>query len=96
VTGGVAQSEFFCQYLANILENVVERSEVCSSSSVYGAAFLAGVGSKAWTKLEDLEKYRTNVRYFKPSSLNESSNNFFNRDDCLEWKKALEVYAEWE
>ncbi len=95
VTGGVVQSDFFCQYLANALENIIERSDKCSSSSVYGAAFLSGVGSKVWNELIELDKYRSNVKYFKPNLMNESS-SFFNRNDYLEWKKALEVYSGWD
>ena len=74
----------------------MERSSNCSTSSLYGAAFLAGIiGGKKWNNIEDLGKFRKNVEFFKPDSLNESSGNFYNKNDCMEWNQALQLYAEW-
>lgn len=66
ISGGVSQSNFFCQYLSNLLEFPIERSETSSTSSTFGAAFLAGLGAKVYNSISDLEKFRRKVEIFKP------------------------------
>lgn len=95
VSGGVAQSDFLCQYLANLLDYTIEKSDVSSSTSLYGAAFLSGIGAKIWNQVEDLTKYRRNVKYFKPNTINETVNNFYNKNDINKWCDALKIYTDW-
>lgn len=90
LSGGVAKSDFVCQYLAYLFQEKVERSLTSSSTSLYGAAFLAGIGSKIWTKVEDLVKFRENVTTFRSKS--ETNLNLFNRADFSNWKSIFKKY----
>lgn len=88
VCGGVAQSDFICQYLATLLNHTIERDNTSSSTSLYGAAFLSGLGSKTWKKLEDLKSLRKKTKIFIPESS-------FKKKNIKEWEVALDRYKEW-
>jgi glycerol kinase len=50
VDGGMASNDWFCQFLADVLEARVERP-VQLESTALGAAFLAGLATGVWTDL---------------------------------------------
>jgi hypothetical protein len=54
-----------------------------------GAAFLSGLGAKSWKRIEDLEKYRSNVKLFIPSAFDEIVNNSYDKNDIIQWKAAI-------
>jgi len=51
VDGGMASNNWFCQFLADMLEVRVERPTETETTAV-GAAFLAGLATGVWTNLE--------------------------------------------
>jgi glycerol kinase len=53
VDGGMAANDWFCQFLADVLEARVERPAGLEAT-VQGAAFLAGLGGGVWSDLSDL------------------------------------------
>ncbi|QNT79596.1 glycerol kinase GlpK [Entomobacter blattae] len=55
VDGGAAANEWFCQFLADILDIKVERP-VQLETTALGAAFLAGLATEVWPDLAALEK----------------------------------------
>ncbi len=96
ISGGVAQSDFLCQYLSNLLQFSIERSEISSSTSLYGAAFLAGLGAKIWNDVEVLKKFRKNVKIFTPNtSITNNATNIYNENYLSEWKNALQRHINW-
>lgn len=52
VDGGMAANDWFCQFLADLLETPVERP-ACLESTAWGAAVLAGIGSGLFAGPED-------------------------------------------
>lgn len=96
ICGGVSQSNFICQYMSNLLDHPIERGESCSSTSMYGAAFLAGIGSHIWKNTHDLIKFRKNVTIFKPNKTSENNiNNFYNKNEISDWTNALKRFCDW-
>lgn len=91
INGGVSRSNFICQYLSNILNLPIERSETSSTSSTYGTAFLAGLGAKIFKSVDELEKFRTNVEVFKP----EISKNQEVEKVIKDWENALKRFLNW-
>ena len=53
VDGGMAANDWFCQFLADMLNTKVERPANIETT-VAGAAFLAGLAVGVWNKLEDV------------------------------------------
>lgn len=94
ISGGVSKSDAVCQFLANILEMPIERSNFSAISSAYGAAFLAGLGSKMFHDLRDLNNYRKVETIFKPDNEVIVTNNHF-YDDFAQWKNALHRFIDW-
>ena len=67
----------------------MERSEISSTSSSYGAAFLAGLGSNIWNNIEDLKLFRKNVKIFEPNN-----KGFGDYDQQIEaWKATVQRFA---
>jgi len=62
VDGGMAANDWFCQFLADMLEARVERPAQLETTAL-GAAFLAGLATGVWPDLEAL------ARHFSPSAL---------------------------
>lgn len=88
IAGGVAKSDFLCQYLSNLLNRSIERNKECHTSSSLGAAFLAGLGAKIWRNLHDLNAHRKNVQIFEPSY--DCEKKYFNYLEEMErWKKVV-------
>ncbi len=85
-----------------MLHYPIERSEVSSNTSLYGAAFLAGLGSKIWNDVEDLKRFRKNVQTFYPdrpivniSNEDNNKNHIYNPNHFSEWKIALQRHINW-
>jgi len=53
VDGGMAANDWFCQFLADVLEARVERPAELETTAL-GAAFLAGLATGVWANLEAL------------------------------------------
>lgn len=68
ICGGVSQSDFICQHLADILGHKIERSLISSKSSSVGAAICAGLGKNLWKSKEDLIEQRKNLCIFMPKN----------------------------
>jgi glycerol kinase len=68
ICGGVSESDFICQYLADVLGHKIERSMTSSKSSSIGAAICAGLGIGLWACKEDLVKQRKNLCIFTPKN----------------------------
>ena len=80
ICGGVSRSNFFCNYLANLLGYQIQRSTSSFSSSSVGAAICAGIGSGIWVKKEEVQNHRKNVEYFEPIAKNRKKNSFRNKN----------------
>jgi glycerol kinase len=89
ISGGVSQSNFFCQYLSNLLEFSIERSETSSTSSTFGAAFLAGLGAGLFESINELENFRRNVEIFKPDKKTNYDQNI------KDWETSLKRFTNW-
>jgi glycerol kinase len=65
VDGGMAANDWFCQFLADMLDTKVERPANIETT-VAGAAFLAGLAVGVWGKLEDVTAAWAEDRAFEP------------------------------
>jgi glycerol kinase len=65
VDGGMAANDWFCQFLADMLDTKVERPANIETT-VAGAAFLAGLAVGVWDKLEDVAAAWAEDRSFEP------------------------------
>ena len=54
VDGGMAANDWFCQFLADILDARVERPAELETTAL-GAAFLAGLATGVWPDVASLE-----------------------------------------
>jgi glycerol kinase len=53
IDGGMTANEWLCQFLADILQLPVERSQNLETTAL-GAAFLAGLATEVWSDLDEL------------------------------------------
>jgi glycerol kinase len=65
VDGGMAANDWFCEFLANILNLPVERP-VELESTARGAAFLAGLATGVWRGLDDIRNAWSCGQNFEP------------------------------
>jgi glycerol kinase len=65
VDGGMAANDWFCQFLADILEARVERPVELETTAL-GAAFLAGLATGVWPNLESLAGTWRTAAVFAP------------------------------
>ncbi|HEX4648156.1 MAG TPA: glycerol kinase GlpK [Steroidobacteraceae bacterium] len=65
VDGGMAANDWFCQFLADVLEARVERPRELETTAL-GAAFLAGIGTGVWRDLDALEARSSTAATFTP------------------------------
>jgi glycerol kinase len=65
VDGGMAGNDWFCQFLADLLEVPVERPTGLETTAL-GAAFLAGLASGVWSSLEAVGATFRRERLFTP------------------------------
>lgn len=83
VDGGMVHNNWFCQFLADILNLPVERPQVTETTAL-GAACLAGVNSGFFASLTDISKHWQRETIFKPDITTGQ------RQQQLEgWKKAV-------
>jgi glycerol kinase len=66
VDGGMAANDWFCQFLADILEARVERPAELETTAL-GAAFLAGLAAGVWKDLGSLTATWHKAAEFSPS-----------------------------
>jgi glycerol kinase len=66
VDGGMAANDWFCQFLADMLDTKVERPANIETT-VAGAAYLAGLAVGIWDKLEDVAASWKEDRVFEPA-----------------------------
>ena len=66
VDGGMAANEWFCQFLADVLDVPVERPAVLETTAL-GAAMLAGLGTGLYPDLAAAAAARDPVRLFQPA-----------------------------
>jgi glycerol kinase len=66
VDGGMAANDFFCQFLADILDARVERPAELETTAL-GAAFLAGLAAGVWKDLESVAATWHKAAVFSPS-----------------------------
>ena len=66
VDGGMAANDWFCQFLADILDVPVERPKVIETTAL-GAAYLAGLGAGIYRNLDDIACAWECERRFEPN-----------------------------
>ncbi len=66
VDGGMVANNWFAQFLADLLGAPVDRPKNIETTAM-GAAFLAGLGSGLYDRLEDVEKFWSLERRFEPA-----------------------------
>lgn len=80
--------------MANILKFPIEKSNFSNASSVYGAAFLAGLSAGMFDNIEDLKKLRQCEEKFYPNQ-DEIVKKSSYESDLKNWKKALKRFNDW-
>jgi len=89
VDGGAAVMDFLCQFQADLLGIPVRRPRQTETTAL-GAAFLAGLGSGAWSGDAELERLWQLDREFEPR---------LSRDQAAalqaEWRRAVERARGW-
>ena len=66
VDGGMAANDWFCQFLANMLDTEVARPANIETTAA-GAAFLAGMATGVWNGIDDIVATWKEDRTFKPA-----------------------------
>ena len=66
IDGGMAANDWFCQFLADMLEARVERPDELETTA-RGAAFLAGLATGVWPDLESLSTHWSTAAAFEPA-----------------------------
>ena len=66
VDGGMAANDWFCQFLADVLDVPVDRPAVVETTAL-GAALLAGLAVGVWRDLDALAALRSRDRRFTPA-----------------------------
>ena len=70
IDGGAASNNLLCQLQADALQRVVDRSAQLQTTGL-GAAFLAGLGTGAWTSTDALARTRASSGIFEPGPRDE-------------------------
>ncbi len=65
IDGGMAANEWFCQFLADILQARVERPAELETTAL-GAAFLAGLATGVWPDLASISSHWSSVAVYEP------------------------------
>ncbi len=65
IDGGMAANEWFCQFLADILQARVERPAELETTAL-GAAFLAGLATGVWADLDALASLSSTAAVYEP------------------------------
>ena len=89
VDGGAAVMDFLCQFQADLLGIPVRRPRVTETTAL-GAAFLAGLGSGAWSGDAELASLWRLDREFEPSLSRDQAGSLL-----AEWRRAVERARGW-
>ncbi|MGP1354711.1 MAG: glycerol kinase GlpK [Parasphingopyxis sp.] len=84
IDGGMAQNDWFAQFLSDVLEAPVERPESHETTAL-GAAYLAGLATGVWNGLDDLSARWEADAHFGPQMADAQRNALLTG-----WRKALE------
>lgn len=71
VDGGMAANDWFCQFLADMLETEVTRPASIETTAA-GAAFLAGMAVGVWNGIDDIAAVWAGDRTFRPGMAGEA------------------------
>ena len=83
VDGGMANNDWLCQFLADVLDVSLSRPAETETTAL-GAAYLAGLQSGVFDSIDDIEKHWEIEREFRPSMAQST------RADLLKgWRKAV-------
>ena len=89
VDGGAAVMDFLCQFQADLLGIPVRRPRVTETTAL-GAAFLAGLGSGAWSGDAELASLWQLDREFEPRLSRDQAGSLL-----AEWRRAVERARGW-
>lgn len=90
VNGGVCNNDFLVQLMADLTDQVMDRSTQHENMTSLGAAFLAGLHAGVWKDLEELEKLRVTEREFQPKPSWSKYKNVFHQ-----WERAVSRSQQW-
>lgn len=65
VDGGMSANDWYCQFLASIMNTTVERPAYIETTAM-GAAYLAGFGCGIWNNIADITKNWSEGKVFQP------------------------------
>jgi glycerol kinase len=68
IDGGIAQNDFICQQIANLIGVNIERSKYCSQLTSIGCAYLSAYNCGFLQQLEDAEKFYKAEKVFSVDS----------------------------
>jgi glycerol kinase len=89
VDGGAAANDLLCQFQADQVGRAVERPEIVETTAL-GAAFLAGLGTGAWSSTDELRDTWALDRRFEPAGDRAALDAAYAR-----WSKAVERSKGW-
>jgi len=89
VDGGGTQSEFLCQFQADILGVPVDRP-VVTEATVLGAAYAAGIAAGVWSSLDEVAEKWKLERRFEPKMSADKRQQLY-----AGWTKACDRVAGW-
>jgi glycerol kinase len=88
--GGASQSDLLMQIQADLLGRPVVRPPITETTAL-GAAYLAGLGARVWSNLDDLPKQTDAARRFEPSMSADERAAYLDR-----WHRAIERSKAWD
>ena len=89
VDGGASVNRFLMQFQSDILRCPIDRPAMVETTAL-GAAFLAGLCSGVWDKLDDITAIRESEHIFHPKMDADEANRL-----CSQWKRAVERARGW-
>lgn len=89
VDGGAVRNNFLCQLQADILGFPVIRPKI-SEATVFGTLLMAGLSTKVWGSLEELEQKWTVDRVFEPQMSRDEAESMY-----AGWREARELTKGW-
>ncbi|CAH0550514.1 unnamed protein product [Brassicogethes aeneus] len=92
IDGGVSNSDFVCQMLADITGLSIERLDM-ADLSIIGAGYLAGISSGIWKNKRDLKNQISVEQTFYPST--DKINNEQCKNEMNKWLRAAQRFKAW-
>ena len=89
VDGGMANNDWFCQFLSDVLNLQVDRPSNTETTAI-GAAYLAGLHSGIFSSLESISNNWHSDRSFETRMDPDERSTLMNR-----WRKAVELVSEF-